>query len=506
MMKKRGTILALEGVTMTKRTTRALLGITIAASCAGAWSCVGDEPAAQTGDAGPTSDGGGSDGSVGADSSPPADSGADSGPTCLPPSSPTPGILDPTFGSSFKSITNGFVPFAFAIDTAGNSYVAGQAFHCVSASTGYDFAVVRFKPNGDVDATFNPSLKPLCFDFGTGGETAQAIAIAPDGKIVVAGLGGGDTATYGVGVVRFDSNGTLDPGFGTAGRVSSLYASNALFAVHTGHFVSPQGIAFFGDKIVLTGADDSNGSNRTTGFVARLNHDGSLDSSFAGTAIYADSTHVNGFMKAAVEADGSLAVVGVYGANVTPNFLVEKLTTAGALDPSFGTSGIYQAPALVGSDPQDIPHWITRLENGDYLIAGAADSQNGVDGTAAAIRIDSTGHPVTSFGTNGVFTGPNALVNQTLVLDTPIAPLCGGDAFYVGKKANPDGGVQGDIGILHVSADGKLDTTFGSAGLGAGALSQVVNVIAVAEDPSSNKPVVIATNPSNQVGVFRFEP
>ncbi|MEO8801410.1 MAG: hypothetical protein ABI551_26205, partial [Polyangiaceae bacterium] len=65
-----------------------------------------------------------------------------------------------------------------------------------------------------------------------------------------------------------------------------------------------------------------------------------------------------------------------------------------------------------------------------------------------------------------------------------------------------------DIALLHVLANGTLDTSFGGSatGIGRAGLTNVINVVAVAEDPTSRKPVVIATTANNQVGVFRFEP
>ncbi len=488
-------------------TTWAVMGLFGAAGAlAAASGCVGDEPSTP-GDT--TADSGSGDAASTDGSS--QDGGSDSGPSCLPPTSASPGTLDPTFGTSFKAITKNFVPLAFTIDGTGRAYVAGQASNCATATSLDDYAVVRFTASGDVDAAFNPGFMPRCYDFGTGGVAAQAIAIDPDGKIVIGGFGGGSSGTYFAGVVRIDDTGALDTTFNGTGMLLGVYAGSA-FAVKSGKFVSVNGIGFFGDKIVLTGADDSIPGHRTTGFVSRLNHDGSIDSGFAGGMPYAaDTMTVGGFSKVAVGTDGKIAVVGGYGANVSPGFVVERLTSTGVLDTSFADNGIFAPAALTDGGGSDVSHSILQLPNGDYAVSGAVGSTDANSGTAAIVLLDGSGKVVTSFGKSGVFVAPAPVINHTLTLDAPLALLCGGDFFYAGKELPTDGGGVGntnDIALLHVLANGTLDTSFGGsdAGTGRAGLTTVVNVVAVAEDPTSRKPVVIATTVNNQVGVFRFEP
>jgi len=74
-------------------------------------------------------------------------------------------------------------------------------------STGGFIGVARLSANGVPDNSFNGDGKAVTPGFG------RAVAIQPDGKIVVAGSSGGDFI-----IVRFDPNGTLDPSFGSGGR------------------------------------------------------------------------------------------------------------------------------------------------------------------------------------------------------------------------------------------------------------------------------------------------
>jgi uncharacterized delta-60 repeat protein len=91
------------------------------------------------------------------------------------------GSLDPTFGSTgrafvdFGGLTDG--PYDVALQPDGKVLVVGE---------GPSFAVARLQPNGTLDTTFGNGGK-TAIDFGGLGARAQAVALEPDGKIVVAG-------------------------------------------------------------------------------------------------------------------------------------------------------------------------------------------------------------------------------------------------------------------------------------------------------------------------------
>lgn len=467
--------------------------------------CVGDDPATASStnptDAGGDSTSSQNDGSPPGDANAPTDSGSDSGPSCVAPTSATPGVLDQTFGSSFHALANGFVPLAFAIDTTGQSYVAGKATNCVSGTSGSDYAVVRFTKDGDVDTTFNLG-KPVCFDFGTGGEIAQAIAIDADGKIIFGGLAG-NTAAFVAGVVRIDSTGALDTTFNTTGKLPGVYGGTGYDGDHQ-KFVSVNGIAFGpGNKIVLTGSDSNTGSARSAGFIVRLTNGGALDTGFNVTGIYEDTTNTGTFSHAVVDAtSGAVTAVGGYGDFLNVDVVVERLTGAGVLDTTFNTTGIYSPGPLTGVG-SDIAHAIVVTPSGELAVSGAFGSKNGAQGQPGIVMLDNTGKPDGTFGAGGLFLAPKSLTFDTLDLDVPLLSLCGGDFFYASRYNLPDAGGP-DIGLIHVQKNGTLDNGFGTAGIGHG-MQQVVNVVAIARDPISQQPIVMATNGSNQVGFFRFD-
>jgi len=81
-----------------------------------------------------------------------------------------------------------------------------------------DFALARFLPNGALDPSFGGGGF-VTTNFG-GVDEANAILLQPDGKIVLAGTtsNGGDFA-----LVRYASDGSPDPGFGSSSLVTTSF-------------------------------------------------------------------------------------------------------------------------------------------------------------------------------------------------------------------------------------------------------------------------------------------
>jgi uncharacterized delta-60 repeat protein len=142
------------------------------------------------------------------------------------------GSRDATFGSN-PAPEQGEVttPFgsqsdtanAVAIDSQDRIVVAGQAF--LGGTAGADFALARYTPGGVLDTSFNGTGK-VTTPIGSGDDFARAVAIDPQGRLVV----GGDSVT-GVNddnfaLARYTSAGTPDPSFGTAGKVTTTFGSS----------------------------------------------------------------------------------------------------------------------------------------------------------------------------------------------------------------------------------------------------------------------------------------
>lgn len=132
------------------------------------------------------------------------------------------GVLDPTFGTGGKVTafagTGTTQATGVALQPDGKILICGTA----SISTS-DFFVMRFHANGTLDTTFDTDGKVMT-DFGDS-ESVYDIALAPSGKIIVVGYtevsGGGDYA-----IACYNSNGSPDTGFDTDGKVIVSFSAN----------------------------------------------------------------------------------------------------------------------------------------------------------------------------------------------------------------------------------------------------------------------------------------
>ena len=125
------------------------------------------------------------------------------------------GTLDATFsGDGRQVIDYGGNDFSQAIAVQSNGKVVVAGVWVINAGFVALMAVTRLNANGILDTTFSGDGKVLT-GFGTGiSAGSNDVRIQSNGKIVVAGIAGGDFA-----LVRYNANGTLDTTFSTNGRV-----------------------------------------------------------------------------------------------------------------------------------------------------------------------------------------------------------------------------------------------------------------------------------------------
>ncbi|HEX2023409.1 MAG TPA: delta-60 repeat domain-containing protein [Acidimicrobiales bacterium] len=135
------------------------------------------------------------------------------------------GTLDASFGTGGK-VTTSIGPgndsiSGIGVQADGKIVVGGTTFN----GTSEDFAVARYNANGSLDTTFGSGGK-VTTSLGAFNDRANDLALQPDGKIVVVGntFKSKDAAAFAV--VRYNANGTLDPTFGTGGKVITAVGAN----------------------------------------------------------------------------------------------------------------------------------------------------------------------------------------------------------------------------------------------------------------------------------------
>ena len=167
------------------------------------------------------------------------------------------GGLDPTFGSGGKVLTD-FRPlstdyaYAVAIQPTGGTVAAGFS----DAAGSSDFALARYK-DGDLDASFGSGGKVLT-DFGTSStDQALAVAIQPNGKIIAAGWSTAP-AHYDFALARYNVDGRLDTSFGSDGKVLTNFGAASTYQVALAIAIQPNGkivVAGHSDAAVARIAD-----------------------------------------------------------------------------------------------------------------------------------------------------------------------------------------------------------------------------------------------------------
>ena len=136
------------------------------------------------------------------------------------------GTLDPSFGTGGKVITSinsgADKAYAVALQSDGKIIVAGMT---TSATTGKDFACVRYNANGSLDTTFGTS-GIVTNDLQTGSDdVVYSVALQADGKIILAGYSD-DGSNKNAAIIKLNSDGTLDTSFGTSGKVFTDFITN----------------------------------------------------------------------------------------------------------------------------------------------------------------------------------------------------------------------------------------------------------------------------------------
>src|SRR5438046_618184 len=162
-----------------------------------------------------------------------------------------PGDLDTTFGTGGRVVTDfggSEETPALALQPDGRIVVAGSSVLVF----GFNFALARYNPDGTLDLSFGQGGRVLT-SFGRS-ERARSLALQPDGRIVVAGSSGFDFA-----LARYNPDGSLDSSFGVGGKVTTDFSGTGRFEEEA-HAVAlqPDG------KIVVAGTADEVGPGDST--------------------------------------------------------------------------------------------------------------------------------------------------------------------------------------------------------------------------------------------------
>jgi uncharacterized delta-60 repeat protein len=249
------------------------------------------------------------------------------------------GTLDTTFDGDGKLTTDfsgSESAMSVAVQSDGKILAAGSS---ILPGGNTDFALARFNADGSFDTSFHGDGK-LVTDFG-GTDSAQSVVVQNDGKILVAGssipiiLEGGTMLNSNFALARYNTDGTLDTSFHGDGRLTTDFGATAAYA---------RSIILQSDgKILVAGNSTKTGGNSDFA-LARYNSDGSLDPSFHGDGRFtmdfggaADTAY-----SVSVLADGKILVGGTSVIDGNGDFAIARLNPDGTLDTTFGAPAAHQ--------------------------------------------------------------------------------------------------------------------------------------------------------------------
>jgi len=333
--------------------------------------------------------------------------------------------------------------------------------------------------------------------------TAYALALQPDGKIVAAGAGRWPNSQSGFGweLTRLNANGTPDAGFGSSGVVR---ADPSEFS-HDGGQSTAYGVALQPDgKMVVVGElinwyDFSVSMLRTA--VMRFNADGSPDASFdlnGKLVLQLSSTNASeGARDVVIQPDGRIVIVGTAYQAATYNMFVIRLMPNGSFDNSFNGNG----KVYLNFGSTSLGYSVKLQPDGKIVAAGRAMNGSGNYDIALA-RINSDGTADNSFDVDGKvlidFSGTND-AGFDLELQTNGKMIVAGNT----QNATLDGA------LIRVNSDGSPDATFdgdGKLGFNGGG-SDALNAVSIQPD---GKIITIgtywqSTNPTTFINKFNAD-
>ncbi len=331
--------------------------------------------------------------------------------------------------------------------------------------------VVRFSSTG-LDATFGNAGVVTTGTVFAGGSDEIDVATQSDGKIIVSATVANATvsADRDIAVLRLNADGTPDLTFGTAGvTIVNLNDAVDVNGTLTGLDSSRSLAIDTNNNIFLHAASRalgtvSGGGPRTdTDFtVVKLSANGAVDTSFGANGQHRlDIAQVNGTPRGLKAlANGSLIASGY--ANTpdvgdTVQAVLYKLTSAGQLDDTFATMGLFHEPVL--ATQTEIYNFA--IHGGDLVTAGYGRN-TGDTNDYVSMRFDvATGARDTTWGgaANGaVVVDPSGMMLGSNARDAVGLP--GGETIIVGSTGPSNMPTQDAVFVV-LDADGQLDANYG---------------------------------------------
>ena len=329
------------------------------------------------------------------------------------------GIVETNFGSGRD--------FGQAIvQQVDNKYVvAGQVANGINS----DFVTLRYNDDGSLDTSFNSTGFKVDWMGQKTKDAGTALVIQADGKLVAGGFAAyaenpdlNDPTDYAL--TRYDTDGNLDAGFATGGRLIQSIISP---------YSATRDLIMQADGAVVSLVETYNGS-ASAGALVRHDSNGGIDTSFGNNGIATLNSKPLGGIQ---QLDGKLVVQ-------LANLELQRFDSSGDPDTGFGTAGVVTL-AIGGGDRYSIVE-----QSGGKLV---------IVGRLGLARYTGSGVLDTTFGTDGQILFSDKVLTPMLVQQSD------GKLLVAYFPPHPNiSTTDPTLTIMRFSADGALDTSFGDAG------------------------------------------
>ncbi len=279
------------------------------------------------------------------------------------------GTLDTTFNGTGKLTiafgNNEDVANAVAIQNDGKILVVGHTF----TGSYKDVAVSRINANGTLDTTFGTGGK-VTTDLAGNNDSATCIAINADGKFAVGSFtyGAGSSSIFAdFGIVKYNSNGSLDTSFSSDGKQVVVISSSSND--------KPCAITFQSNgKILVGGEVFPTSSSRNDYGIVRLNTNGTLDTTFSSDGIFTTPIGTSDDTPSAMKllSNGKIILAGTVSSGSYHDIGLIRVNTDGTIDTTFGTNGKTQQGYGNLSTVEDMEV----MGDGKIMVCGYAGTTN----------------------------------------------------------------------------------------------------------------------------------
>ncbi len=378
--------------------------------------------------------------------------------------------------------------YAVEVQSDGKYMVLGRIEDGVND---YGIILLRYNTDGSLDTTFD-SDGYVIFS-SSGDDYAEDMKIQSDGKYLVTG------STYNgnsMVLIRYNTNGSLDTTFSGDGYLEW----DILNRGYRGKSIAVQSDG----KIIVAGWGEHVNPGYEDMRMWRYNSDGTADTSFGSSGrVYSyrpgGGTGDTFGEEVQIQSDGKILVTG-YTETTSSDFdmVVWRYTSSGALDTTFNTTGYYIFDSGNGSD---YGRSMQVQSDGKYVITGTMRDSRPYN-SLAIWRLTSSGALDTTFNTTGYVAYYDA-VDIKAAFGRSIKVQSDGKYLIAGNSYNHDAIQKNYMTIFRFDTDGSIDTTFNSDGFVIGA--QSANAESILIQPGG-KYVAVGYVPSggNDIAIWRY--